>query len=114
MHLWIKIEGTLEDLRSETHTHTPPPPAPATHTQISNVSPSIGPASTPSYMQCTVYRVAFPPVPCCLGLPGKEEGVPGSAPLRPAGLLAKAQRLRWRSLWRDKGEAGGAGRDGHG
>ncbi|KAI9517927.1 hypothetical protein NQZ68_001096 [Dissostichus eleginoides] len=38
------------------------------------------------------------------GLPGKEEGVLGSAPRGQEWFLAKAQRLRWRSLWRDEGE----------
>lgn len=118
MHLWIKIEGTLEKQLECMHTHTSTfqgtqyketflTSTTCPYDTNSNVSPSIGRTLTSSYMQYTVYRVAFPLVPCCSGLPGKEEAPPGSAPLGQAGLLATAMQLRWMSLWRERGGVGG-------
>ena len=103
MHLWIKIGGTLEDLLkthlsehawfSNTHLHTRRHlllHSKNTHSHI-NTQMSIPQLDEHWHHQCTVYRMAFSPrVPCCSGLPGKEEAPPGSAPLGHSGLLAKA------------------------
>lgn len=93
MHLQIKIEGTLEDLLvwvcmlcTHTHTYLHTQARSCSHSKAhltsttcphdthSNVSPSIGWTLTPSHMQYTVYRVAFPPGPLLLRAPWQRGG----------------------------------------